>query len=127
MDFDDWRPYVSVAERQRKAKREMEKRRKKGHAISPVAIDGRTIATTFWGKPWCENLERYSDFANRLPRGHTYVRNGSVIDLQSGSGGVKTLGCGSSIYQVGVKGNPVSKARWEATCYDCAGAIDSLA
>ena len=50
MDFYGWKPYVSVAERRRKAMREIEKRRKKGHPISPVTIDGRTIAKTFWGK-----------------------------------------------------------------------------
>ena len=76
MDFYGWQPYVSVAERRRKAMREIEKRSKKGDPISPVIIDGRTIARTFWGKSWCENLERYSDYANRLPRGRTYVRNG---------------------------------------------------
>jgi len=69
--------------------REMEKRRKKGHAVSPVMIEGRTIVKTFWGKAWCDNLERYSDFENRLPRGRTYVRNGSVIDLQISSGEIK--------------------------------------
>jgi len=75
---------------------------------------------------WCENLERYSDFQNRLPRGRTYLRNGSVIDLQIASGEVKALVCGSSVYQVAVKIMPVSKARWKSICKDCAGAIDSL-
>ena len=84
-----WRPYVSVAERRRKADREMRKLRKKGHPVSPVLIEGRTIARTFWGKAWCDNLERYSDFANRLPRGRTYVRNGSVLDLQIAPGEVR--------------------------------------
>lgn len=73
---------------------------------------------------WCENLERYSDFQNRLPRGRTYLRNGSVIDLQIASGEVKALVCGSSVYQVAVKIMPVSKARWKSICKDCAGAID---
>jgi hypothetical protein len=72
-----WKPYVSVAERRRKAAREMRKLQKKGHPVSPVVLEGRTIARTFWGKAWCDNLERYSDFSNRLPRGRTYVRNGS--------------------------------------------------
>ncbi len=121
-----WRTYVSVAERRRKAVREMEKLKKKGHAVSPVIIEGRTIAKTFWGKAWCENLERYSDFANRLPRGRTYVRNGSVVDLQVSGGGVKAYVSGSEIYQVAVKMTPVSKKRWQSICADCAGAIDSL-
>jgi uncharacterized Zn finger protein len=121
-----WKPYVSVAERRRKAAREMDKRRKQGHPISPVIIEGRTIVKTFWGKAWCDNLERYSDFANRLPRGRTYVRNGSVIDLQIAPGAIHALVSGSKVYKVVVKVTPVTKARWKCICTDCAGAIDSL-
>jgi uncharacterized Zn finger protein len=115
-----------VAERRRKADREMRKLRKKGHPVSPVVIDGRTIARTFWGKAWCDNLERYSDFANRLPRGRTYVRNGSVLDLQIAPGEVKALVGGSVIYEVAVRVSAVPKKRWTSICGDCAGAIDSL-
>jgi uncharacterized Zn finger protein len=127
MHYDyGWRPYVTVAERRRKAAREMEKLKKKGHPVSPVAIEGRTIARTFWGKAWCENLERYSDYENRLPRGRAYVRNGSVVDLQIGAGEVKAMVSGSELYTVAVKVTPVSKARWRSICLDCGGAIDSL-
>ena len=117
---------MTVAERRRKAAREMEKLKKKGHPVSPVVIEGRTIARTFWGKAWCENLERYSDFENRLPRGRAYVRNGSVVDLQIGGGEIKALVSGSAIYKVAVKVTPVSKGRWQSLCSDCGGAIDSL-
>ena len=82
-DYDDyrgWKPYVSVAQRRSQAEREMQKRKKQGHAVSPVIIEGRAIVKTFWGKSWCENLEGYSDYENRLPRGRAYVRNGSVVD-----------------------------------------------
>src|SRR5580704_4777517 len=126
MDFYGWKPYVSVAERRRKAMREIETRRKKGHPISPVTIDGRTIAKTFWGKSWCENLERYSDYANRLPRGRTYVRNGSVVDLQIKPGSIQALVSGSELYEITLKIAPVGKQRWRSICQDCAGAIDSL-
>jgi len=121
-----WAPYVSVAQRQRKAASEMAKLKKKGHPVSPVVVDGRTIARTFWGKAWCDNLERYSDFSNRLPRGRTYVRNGSVIDLQIAPGEIKAMVSGSEIYKVKVKVAPVAKERWQSICTDCAGAIDSL-
>ena len=121
-----WKPYISVADRQRKAARAMEKRKKQGHSVSPVIIEGRTIAKTFWGKAWCDNLERYSDYANRLPRGRTYVRNGSVIDLQISPGAIRALVSGSEIYEVVVNVTPVTKARWKSICTDCAGAIDSL-
>ena len=122
----DWRPYVSAAARRHHAAREMLRLKKMGRTTSPVLIDGRKIARTFWGKAWCENLERYSDFANRLPRGRTYVRNGSVIDLQISTGSVKALVSGSDIYTVAIKVGSVPKARWRAICYDCTGAIDSL-
>src|SRR5438067_7937426 len=126
MAYWGWKPYVSVGERRRKASREMEKRKKQGQSSSPVIIEGRTIVKTFWGKAWCENLERYSDYANRLPRGRTYVRNGSVIDLQIAAGTIQALVSGSEIYKVKVKVAPVAKARWQSICKDCAGAIDSL-
>ena len=121
-----WKPYVTAAERRRKAERELEKRQQRGHDVAPVVIEGRTIAKTFWGKSWCENLERYSDFANRLPRGRTYVRNGSVIDLQIEPGEVRASVCGSDLYEVRLTVKPVVKAQWSAICSDCAGSIDSL-
>ena len=124
--YYEWRPHVSAAERRRKAEREMQRLRKKGHPVAPVMIAGRTIAKTFWGKAWCNNLERYSDFSNRLPRGRTYVRNRSVIDLQIAPGEVNALVSGSAIYRVAVNVSAVPKARWTSICTDCAGAIDSL-
>jgi uncharacterized Zn finger protein len=121
-----WRPYVSAAERQGNAFREAAKLKKNGHVVTPVIVEGRVIAKTFWGKAWCENLERYSDYASRLPRGRTYVRNGSVFDLQVAPGQIKALVSGSEIYKVVVKVTPVTPARWKSICEDCSGAIDSL-
>jgi uncharacterized Zn finger protein len=126
MAFYGWRPYVPVVERRRKALREMEKRQKQGQAVSPVSIEGRTIATTFWGKAWCENLERYSDYENRLPRGRSYVCNGLVVDLQITPGKIQALVSGSHLYKVALKVAPVPKERWKSICNDCGGAIDSL-
>src|SRR3982074_2484182 len=120
--YYEWRRYVPVAQRRRQAARELEKLAHRGQRAAPVVITGRTIAHTFWGKAWCDNLERYSDFSNRLPRGRTYVRNGSVVDLQIGPGEVKARVCGSEIYQVAVKIEPVSGERWKSICQDCAGA-----
>jgi uncharacterized Zn finger protein len=125
-DYYGFKPYVSVGARRAQAARELAKLRKKGRTISPVAIDGRKIAGTFWGEAWCDNLERYSDYANRLPRGRTYVRNGSVVDLQVGPGHVTALVSGSTMYDVKVSVGPVEPARWRAVCKDCSGAIDSL-
>ena len=82
MAFYGFRDYVPVAQRRLRALKEAEKLKKRGRVVSPVTIEGRKIAASFWGKAWCDNLERYSDLATRLPRGRTYVNNGSVIDLQ---------------------------------------------
>jgi uncharacterized Zn finger protein len=121
-----WRPYVSQAERRQRAAKEVAKLKKKGHSVAPVVLRGRTIAATFWGKAWCDNLEGYSDFSNRLPRGRTYVRNGSVVDLQIAEGEVSARVSGSDLYKVKVDIVPVPKVRWKSICKDCAGEIDSL-
>jgi uncharacterized Zn finger protein len=121
-----FRPYVSVAERRRKAAREMAKLARKGKAIKPVQLDGRTIARTFWGKAWCENLESYMDYANRLPRGRTYVRNGSVVHLDVRPGEIEATVSGSELYQVKISITAAAKARWKKLCQECAGGIGSL-
>jgi uncharacterized Zn finger protein len=119
-------PYVPVAERRRKAQREMAKLAKKGKTITPVRIEGKTIARTFWGKAWCDNLESYMDFENRLPRGRTYVRNGSVVHLDIQPGIVEATVSGSSLYQVRVTIEPTPKGKWRDLCKECAGGIGSL-
>ena len=121
-----WKPYVSVAERRRKAERAAAQFRKKGMSLSPVTGGRGAIATTFWGKAWCANLERYSDYSNRLPRGRTYVRNGSVIDLKIAQGEVRAQVMGSSLYKVAVSVASAPKKQWKAIGGDCAGSIDSL-
>ncbi len=121
-----FRPYVSVAERQRKAQREMDRLAKQGKAIHPIRLEGRTIARTFWGKAWCDNLESYMDYANRLPRGRAYVRNGSVVHLEIRSGEIQALVSGSSLYKVRIAIAPVAKPKWKKLCQECAGSIGSL-
>jgi uncharacterized Zn finger protein len=126
VSFYEFRPYLSVAQKRRQAARELAQLRKQGRQVSPVTIEGRKIATSFWGMSWCTNLERYSDYANRLPRGRSYVRNGSVLDLQVAKGEVAAMVSGSDVYQVKVTITPVAAPRWKAICRDCAGSIDSL-
>ncbi len=124
--YGRWPRYVPVGERIEKAKKEIARRQKKGETISPVVIEGRVIARSFWGRSWCENLQRYSDYSNRLPRGSSYVRNGSVVDLKISKGTVSALVSGSRLYTVTIKVAPVPKAQWQSICQDCAGSVDSL-
>jgi uncharacterized Zn finger protein len=124
--YGGWAPYVPVAARRAQAEREVEKLRKKGVTISPVKLAGKKIASTFWGKAWCDNLESYHDFENRLPRGRTYIRNGSVIDLQIAPREITAMVSGSSIYRIKITIAEVVKAHWTSICNDCSGGIDSL-
>jgi uncharacterized Zn finger protein len=123
-----WRfkPYVSVAKRRANALRQVKKLAKKGQKASPVEIAGRTITSTFWGKAWCDNLESYSDFSNRLPRGRTYVRNGSVVDLKIEPGKVTSLVSGSSLYRITIKIKPLTTRCWRNVKSQCGGQIGSL-
>jgi len=126
-DFDfQWGDYVSVAEKRKQAEKEIAKLRKQGRAVAPVVIQGGKITKNFWGQSWCTNLERYSDFASRLPRGRSYVRNGCVIDLQIAKGKVTAKVSGSALYDVKIGVTPVAAKRWGAICRDCSGTIDSL-
>lgn len=124
--YGDWAPYVSVAERRAKARREMEKLRKKGKNIYPVDIEGRTIATSFWGKGWCQHLESFMDYENRLPRGRTYVRNGSVCHLDIQPGRVEATVSGSRLYKVVITIDALPMKTWKAIKKSCAGQIGSM-
>jgi len=124
-----FRPYVSVAEKKARAAKAIARvAKKRGRASEPVVIQrrGRGIATTFWGKAWCDNLERYMDFANRLPRGRTYVRNGSVVDLAVALGKVEAFVAGTAMYTVTVGVAPMKRARWRRVVTRCTGRIGSL-
>jgi uncharacterized Zn finger protein len=121
-----WRPYISVAERRRSAILQMEKLRKKGMDVSPVRIEGRQIARTFWGKAWCEHLEKFSNYENRLPRGRTYVRNGSVCHLDIKKGEVQAKVMGSELYEVKVKVKTLPGDRWNTVKERCGGKVASL-
>lgn len=124
--FHSRKPYVSAAKRRAQSVQTLAALRKKGKPVEPVLIEGRAIANSFWGKGWCENLERYSDYSNRLPRGRTYARNGSVLDLQIAPGQASALVMGSSLYKITIAIKPVTPPRWKAIVKDCAGGIDSL-
>ncbi len=124
--YSGFRPYVPVARRRAEAAREVAKRTQKGQTLSPVRIEGRNIASTFWGQAWCTNLEGYSDFENRLPRGRTYVRNGSVVNLKIEKGRIKALVSGSSLYEVQIDIAAQPKKNWLALKEQCAGKLGTL-
>ncbi len=126
MSWYYFQPKPSVGELRAKARAAREQLQRMGQQLAPVEVEGRKIAQTFWGQAWCENLEAYRDFEYRLPRGRSYVRNGSVIDLQIASGQIKALVQGSSLYNVSVDIAPLPAPAWAALKQRCAGQIASL-
>ena len=124
--WGEWGRYVPVAERRAKARREMDKLRKKGKAIQPVNLDGRTIARSFWGKGWCDHLESFSDYANRLPRGRTYVRNGSVCHLDIRPGRIEAIVSGSELYNIVIRIKELQAVTWASIKNTCSGHIGSM-
>lgn len=124
--YGNFRPYVPVAVRRARALKKMAALRKKGHDIKPVEIKGRKIALTFWGQAWCEHLESFSDFENRLPRGRTYARNGSVCHLDIEKGRIHAMVCGSELYTVEIAVKTLPKSKWREVKNRCAGQIGSL-
>jgi uncharacterized Zn finger protein len=126
MSFYSWRPYVPVAERRAKARKQLDKLRKKGKDIQPIELDGRKIAASFWGKGWCDHLESFSDFENRLPRGRTYVRNGSVCHLEIQARRIEAFVSGSELYKVTIEIKPLARKTWDAIKTKCQGQIGSV-
>ncbi len=121
-----WRPYVPVARRRAQAKKKIENLKKKGVIIQPIEIEGRKIAASFWGKAWCDHLESFSDYDNRLPRGRTYVRNGSVCHLEIKKGKIEGIVSGSELYNVKIDIQPLKPTLWKSIKGLCSGKIGSM-
>jgi uncharacterized Zn finger protein len=120
--------YVSVKTRRERARAVAEKiaRKQKRNLASIGPIDGNKLVRTFWGKAWCDNLESYGDYANRLPRGRSYARHGAVIDLQIAAGKITALVSGSSTYEIDVTIRRLPPKSWSEMASECTGQIDSL-
>jgi uncharacterized Zn finger protein len=124
--YGGYAPYVPVAERRKKAEKVAQKQAAKGQKLSPVEPMGHTIAKTVWGRAFCDHLEAWCDYHNRLPRGRTYVRNGSVVDLVVEPGVIRAQVYGSELYKVTVNVAAMDAVQWGALASQCAGSIDSL-
>ena len=126
MSYGGWAPYVPVAKRREKAAKEMNKLIKKGLKVEPVKVQGNKITRTFWGEAWCHQLENFSDYKNRLPRGRTYVRNGSVCHLSISKGKVEAIVSGSKLYKISINIKPLEAKKWALLRTQCAGQIGSM-
>ena len=106
----------------------VKKAKAKGKVLHPVIIAGRRIANSWWGGAWCENLERYADYDNRLERGRRYLRTGAVVDLQIEKGKVsaKVQGRKKTPYKIEIRISPVNEDRCQRIMEECGSQIDNL-
>ncbi len=119
--------YIPVAVRRARALEKMEKLRKAGEEIQPIEpFKTRGIAKSFWGKSWCRHLESFSDYANRLPRGRTYVRNGSVCHLGIDEAVANAIVSGSELYKLSIHIEPLDPKKWVIIKDRCKGKVGSL-
>lgn len=128
MSYYGFAPYVSVAEKRQRAARALAKLEKAGLQVEPLGEPSHRmkIATSFWGRSWCRHLENFSDYENRLPRGRTYVRNGSIMHLAVTRGEIVALVSGSELYRTAISIKPIEEDRWERIRSRCRGGIGSL-
>lgn len=78
--------------------------RRAGRAISPVVVRGRVLATSPQGRAWCASIDELAEVqGTRLASGRSYVRSGSVVDLQVEPGVIRALVQGTELYEVEVR------------------------
>ena len=100
----------------------------RGKKLHPIAASGRNIVTSWWGRAWCENLERYADFDNRLDRGKRYIRSGALLDLQISKGKVSARVQGSrrTPYKVEIRISPLNEKNCDKIIRACGSRIQNL-
>lgn len=113
---------------QQNAKQTLHKEASKGKVMEPVLIEGRSIVKSWWGKAWCDNLERYADYESRLERGKRYVRTGAVVDLkiQKGKVSARVQGRRKAPYKVEIRISPLSEERCQYVIAQCGRKIKNL-
>ena len=123
-------PRESAEELRMKARASMAAAAKKGEAYEPAIphARSRTLCSTWWGSSWCDNLERYPEYSNRLIKGKRYLSYGAVLDLKIRGGLVtaRIQGSGAQPYDVMVKFRPVSQEKAEEVLSRCGSRIENL-
>ena len=120
----------AVEELRKKAQASVQAARKKGQKYEPALPHKgtRKICESWWGQAWCQNLERYADYASRLERGRRYFRSGTVVDLKIRGGRVEARVQGSRKvpYKVDIRISPLSEEKCQAIIERCGRKIRTI-
>lgn len=98
----------------------------RGKPFEPVVGTGRKLARSVWGQAWCRHIESFHDFQNRLPRGRTYLRSGSVADLRIEPGRISARVAGRRLYEARIDVAACPTTTWNAVVESCRGGVSSL-
>jgi uncharacterized Zn finger protein len=128
MSYYGYGEYISIGEKKDMADAAIQRLKKKHPDIQPVIIEGRSLAKSWWGKAWNQNLESYADYTNRIQRGRSYVRNHAVVDLKITQGTVTGMvqGTRKKPYKIQIDMDPLSDERWERIGKLCNSRIESI-
>lgn len=129
-----WNDFVkfsqpTIEELRRRVAQSENDAQKKGRELQPILpTKKKTLCESWWGRAWCENLERYADFSSRLERGKRYVRAGTVIDLQIKNGKVtaKVQGSRKSPYKVEIRISPLNVQACDRIIEKCGSKIENM-
>ena len=128
MAYYGYGEYITVGEKKAMADASIQRLKKKHPNIQPVLIEGRSLVKSWWGKAWNKNLESYADFANRIQRGRSYVRNHAVVDLKISEGIVTGMvqGTRKQPYKIRIEIDPLTEKRWDRIAKLCNSRIESI-
>ena len=120
----------SAEELRRRAKESIKTAKQKGRKYEPIVAKSKrgAVCTSWWGQAWCENLEKYADYASRIERGRGYVRSGAVVDLQIEHGHVtaKVQGRRKTPYNVEIMIGRLSEESCQHIIDRCSSKIESM-
>jgi len=123
-----WWDYQDAAEAKERIQREIARRKRKGERFESLvpAAGKKHVCTTFWGKAWCSHLETYQEYESRLPRGRSYLRQGSVYNVEIEPGKVTAVVAGSELYDTQVFIQPLKASKWHDIVEKCEGQVGSM-
>lgn len=76
-----------------------------------IKLSTKVISYEWWGQSWCQNIENYADYYNRLERGRAYLRKGAIEELQIDGGHINALVSGRQLdpYHVEIEIAPLQQ------------------
>lgn len=118
----------TAAELKKNSAASRKREEKKGKSLEPVKVTGRQIVKSWWGKAWCENLERYADYESRMERGKRYIRTGAVLDLKIQKGKVlaRVQGTRKTPYKIEIRISPLSEEKCQHIIEKCGRKLENL-